>query len=157
MAPCRPPGPIPALTAALRASLRLFSLQVRGADGGVARFCLAQAAAVKAEVRARARRRLAGAAATDEPTTPETDVEVVRALRESGLPILILHGKQDRVVPVSNSRGLLAALGGARGESPRVRLCELDGCGHCPQEELPDLVSAAVSDFAAEHGLLASA
>ena len=58
---------------------------------------------------------------------------------------------------MSNSRGLLAALGGDRAQSPRVRLLELDGCGHCPQEELPEAVSAAVSEFAAEHGLLAPA
>ena len=45
--------------------------------------------------------------------------------------VLIIHGKQDRLVPASNSRRLVNML-------PNAELVELDVCGHMPQEEVPD-------------------
>lgn len=129
--------------------------QVRGAAGGVARFCLAQVGAVTSEARTSARRRVLGR--PPDVATPPSDAEVIAALRASGVPVLIIHGASDRVVPPSNSRRLLARLGGALGESGRVRLVELADCGHCPQEEMPERVAAVVSEFAAENGVLAAA
>ncbi len=81
-----------------------------------------------------------------------SDSEVVAALRACGVPILIIHGSDDRAVPLANSKRLLASLGG---KSSRASLLELPACGHCPQEELPEMVSEAIAAFAAEHGLLA--
>ena len=61
-----------------------------------------------------------------------SDAEAWAALRESGLPVLILHGAQDRIVPPGNSRRLLDTM-------PNAKLIELDDCGHCPQVDAPSL------------------
>lgn len=65
-------------------------------------------------------------------------------LDEVRVPVLIVHGLQDVVVPVEQSRDLVADLvhvpGGAR-------LVELDGCGHLPHEECPDAFRAAVETW----------
>ena len=95
-------------------------------------------------------------------SAPPSDAEVVAALRRAGVPILILHGENDLIIPAYNSRRLLKQLGGGAvgasgvpvpGDAP-VRLLELPACGHCPQEEMAEVVSAAIGDFAAEIGLL---
>ena len=65
----------------------------------------------------------------------------MRALREAEVPVLILHGTDDRLVPVSNSRRLAQQLG------PLATLVELPGCGHCPHEEYPERVAEEVSAF----------
>ena len=74
--------------------------------------------------------------------------EVVAALRRAGVPILILHGENDLIIPAYNSRRLLKQLGGGDvgasgvpvpGDAP-VRLLELPACGHCPQEEMAEVV-----------------
>lgn len=49
----------------------------------------------------------------------------------NAVQVLIIHGQQDRLVPVSNSRRLVQMLPGAE-------LVELSACGHLPHEELPD-------------------
>lgn len=54
------------------------------------------------------------------------------ALLDAQVPVLIVHGVQDRVVPITNSRALRTALGA------RCTLVELDGCGHVPHEECPE-------------------
>lgn len=54
--------------------------------------------------------------------------------------VLIIHGKQDRLVPASNSRRLVQML-------PNAELVELDACGHLPQEELPDQFLNAMQTF----------
>lgn len=46
--------------------------------------------------------------------------EVIERIRG---PVLLLHGRQDEIIPVSESRKLQAL-------SPRVRLLEIDGAGH---------------------------
>lgn len=50
--------------------------------------------------------------------------------------VLVVHGKQDRLVPLSNSRRLAKAVG--------ARCVEIDGCGHVPMEEAPIEFLAAV-------------
>jgi pimeloyl-ACP methyl ester carboxylesterase len=68
------------------------------------------------------------------------------ALAEGGAPTLLLHGDGDRIIPASNSRALAAAL-------PHAELEAVPACGHCPQEEAPDAVVAAIVRFARQHGL----
>ena len=46
------------------------------------------------------------------------------------VPVLLLWGEEDRLVPISNAQDYLAAL-------PDARLAALSGVGHLPQEEAP--------------------
>ena len=98
--------------------------QVAGAPRGVACALLAQAA------------RLAGTRPAD------TCAQLVAA----ELPILLVHGGRDRLVPPANSRALARALG--------AELLELPDCGHCPHEERPEAVAEAISAFARRHGMM---
>ena len=47
------------------------------------------------------------------------------------LPILLIWGRQDRMIPPSLGK-ILAKL------NPSIELVELDGVGHCPHDEFPD-------------------
>jgi pimeloyl-ACP methyl ester carboxylesterase len=57
------------------------------------------------------------------------------------LPVLIIHGLYDRLVPASNSQRLARML-------PGCELVLLDRCGHMPQEELPQIFVSLVAEFA---------
>jgi len=57
-----------------------------------------------------------------------------------GCPVLLVHGRDDRVVPVETS--LVVAQG-----RPRWRVEVLDGVGHVPMLEAPDLFLKFVQDF----------
>lgn len=54
--------------------------------------------------------------------------------------VLIIHGDNDRVVPVANSRKLAECL-------PGSRLVVMKNCGHVPHEEKPDEFSSIVAEF----------
>jgi pimeloyl-ACP methyl ester carboxylesterase len=71
---------------------------------------------------------------------------LVGRLRAAGRPVLIVHGAEDRIIPVANSRALAAALAGGAGGCV---LRELRGCGHCPLEQAPGDVVDAVAAFVA--------
>ncbi|GIL51728.1 hypothetical protein Vafri_7657 [Volvox africanus] len=60
----------------------------------------------------------------------------------TGLPVLIIHGLFDKLVPASNSQRLARML-------PGSELVLLDKCGHMPQEELPEIFVSLVAEFAA--------
>lgn len=60
--------------------------------------------------------------------------------RHPEIKVLIIHGKQDRLVPASNSRRLVKML-------PNAELVELDACGHIPQEEVPDQFTDVMQRF----------
>lgn len=70
----------------------------------------------------------------------EDDDALWSALAEAGVPVLIVHGRHDRVIPAWNSRRLAAAM-------PSARLVELDGCGHNVHEECPEQLAACVAEF----------
>lgn len=54
-------------------------------------------------------------------------------LSEVEMPVLVVTGAEDRVVPPESSRRLAEAL-------PDAELVVLEGCGHVPQEECADAV-----------------
>jgi len=59
-----------------------------------------------------------------------------RRLREIRIPVLIVHGRQDRVVSIDRAAELHRGIAGSR-------LVVLDGCGHWPfVERRPDFVDA---------------
>lgn len=55
-------------------------------------------------------------------------------------PVLLVWGERDRMVTCRGSRHLLAAL-------PDARYERLDGVGHCPQLEVPELVVDLLTGF----------
>lgn len=66
----------------------------------------------------------------------------VPALRSLHVPVLLLWGEQDRMIPIGNAADYLAAL-------PDARLVVLPGLGHVPQEESPAEALAPVRAFLA--------
>lgn len=60
-------------------------------------------------------------------------------LKKSSLPVLIIHGADDRIVPVGNSKQLAEYLG--------CELVIIEECGHIPQEEKPDQFVECIARF----------
>jgi pimeloyl-ACP methyl ester carboxylesterase len=56
------------------------------------------------------------------------------------LPVLVLHGTEDRLVPVENARLLAERI-------PDAELVLLDGAGHVYHSEQPEVADAAVLRF----------
>jgi pimeloyl-ACP methyl ester carboxylesterase len=65
-----------------------------------------------------------------------------RALKGLDLPVLLVHGRQDPVVPAAHCVELGAAL-------PRATVRWLESCGHFPQLEHPGTVNEWLGDFIA--------
>lgn len=65
---------------------------------------------------------------------------LVQRINACELPILIVHGSADRIVPIDNSRRLQQQL-------TRCKLVEIPECGHTPHEEWPVQFVQAVSAF----------
>jgi pimeloyl-ACP methyl ester carboxylesterase len=81
--------------------------------------------------------------------------ELVKASREPDLvpylagvrvPVLVVTGAEDRIVPAAQSRDLARDLGG-----DAVAFVELPGCGHLPHEECPVEFRAVVEDWLGAH------
>jgi pimeloyl-ACP methyl ester carboxylesterase len=68
--------------------------------------------------------------------------EAQAALRLATQPVLLLHGRQDRVIPFAHSQSALRL-------SPASRLQLVDDCGHTPQLEQPAVFNAALQDLVA--------
>lgn len=73
---------------------------------------------------------------------PDLDRLVAR-YRTIRSPVLLLWGREDRVVPLAVSACLRDAI-------PQARFVALDRCGHIPQEEWPDLTVSVLRGFMAE-------
>ncbi|MBK1646328.1 alpha/beta hydrolase [Thiocapsa imhoffii] len=67
-----------------------------------------------------------------------TPVTVSAQLAEVRVPVLMISGDQDQLVPIEDSRRVAAEL-------PQARFVELADCGHAPQEECPEAFRAAVN------------
>ncbi len=78
-----------------------------------------------------------------------TPVDVEERLSELQLPILVVAGDADRLVPLEDSQRVATQL---RGASLRV----LPGCGHVPHEECPEAFALAVDDWLADNPSLLS-
>ena len=68
------------------------------------------------------------------------DFDSFDRLGEIGCPTLVLHGTEDRLVPVANARLLAERI-------PAARLVLLEGAGHLYHSERADEADAAVVDF----------
>lgn len=66
--------------------------------------------------------------------------EVYRRLGRLSLPVLLLWGRNDRTLPLEQSRDILSAV-------PQTKLRIVENCGHIPHYEKPDEVNPMISDF----------
>lgn len=82
----------------------------------------------------------AGAASTASGSDMQLAQRLGRACASGELAVLIVHGKQDRLVPVGNSMRLAAAI-------PGCQVVLYDSCGHTPQEEMPLEFERDVAQF----------
>ncbi|MBN2554500.1 MAG: alpha/beta hydrolase [Anaerolineales bacterium] len=75
-----------------------------------------------------------------ELTIASQESDLSGRLGEFSLPILIITGDDDRIVPTADSVRLA-------GEIPGAELVVVPNCGHVPQEECPEAFLAAVDAF----------
>jgi pimeloyl-ACP methyl ester carboxylesterase len=77
-------------------------------------------------------------------TLASRDLDLADRLNEIGMPVLVVTGDDDRIVPTEESIRLA-------GELPDAGLAVIPACGHAPQEECPveflDAVRGFLSDF----------
>ena len=102
--------------------------QVRGASRGLASFV--------------------GAQLEGPPPEELAESDLASELARRGIPTLIIHGMNDRMVPIALSRGL------QRRQLQNATLVALDECGHVPHEEWPKEVSEIIADFLVSEELL---
>jgi len=67
-------------------------------------------------------------------------VDIGARLDQVRVPVLVITGDQDKLVPVADTRRVAQAIAGAS-------LTVLPGCGHAPQEECPGEFMGAVTDW----------
>jgi len=63
-------------------------------------------------------------------------------LRKISVPVLLLHGDKDRLVPIAAARGAAAA-------NPQWRFAVAHGVGHVPQLEVPEWTAEQILDWLA--------
>jgi len=71
---------------------------------------------------------------------PEILAAIDAALPTITIPVLIIWGRQDKILPVRQARSALERL-------PKARLNLLDECGHFPMLEHPHVFNALVREF----------
>ncbi|MBN2548001.1 MAG: alpha/beta hydrolase [Anaerolineales bacterium] len=75
-------------------------------------------------------------------TTASQDLNLDQQLDQLKLPVLVITGDDDRIVPTEDSIRLA-------GELPNAELVVIPACGHVPHEECPQAFLEAVLDFLA--------
>jgi pimeloyl-ACP methyl ester carboxylesterase len=78
-----------------------------------------------------------------ELTAASTESDLDERIPEIMLPVLVVTGDDDRIVPVEQSLHLADSL-------PNAQVSVLPACGHLPQEECPGEFMQAVDDFMLE-------
>jgi pimeloyl-ACP methyl ester carboxylesterase len=71
---------------------------------------------------------------------PQFGPKVSTVLPEIERPILLIWGRQDRMVPAGFAQ-IFADL------NPRLHLVELDEAGHCPHDECSGIVNQTIRDW----------
>jgi pimeloyl-ACP methyl ester carboxylesterase len=75
-----------------------------------------------------------------ELTKANTASNLANRLDQINIPVLVISGAEDQIVPVENSERLAAEL-------PNADLVIIDQCGHLPQEECPQDFLQAIIQF----------
>jgi pimeloyl-ACP methyl ester carboxylesterase len=70
-------------------------------------------------------------------------------LRTIAVPVLLLHGDQDRLVPIASARTAAAA-------NPMWRFEVARGVGHVPQLEVPEWTLSQILDWMETDGAAAA-
>jgi len=70
----------------------------------------------------------------------ETFAQLVALSEKEKIPILIVHGENDKLIPVNNSVDLVGSL-------PTARMVQFEQCGHIPHEESPERFLDAIERF----------
>jgi len=70
----------------------------------------------------------------------DNNIDFLDKLSEINIPVLVVTGKNDIIVPEANSQKLNSIL-------KNSRLVIVDSCGHIPHEEKPDVFVDAVRNF----------
>ncbi len=78
-------------------------------------------------------------------TKASSDPGIIKRLQELQLPVLIIHGEQDSIVPLKQSLQLDEEL-------PSSRLEVFDDCGHVPHEECPQQSARVILEFLSSIG-----
>lgn len=71
---------------------------------------------------------------------PKFSPSVRSILSNIRTPVLLLWGKQDRMIPAASARQFLKY-------NPNLRLIELDNAGHCAHDECPERVNAELVNW----------
>ena len=128
MAYCDPTKLTPEMVSRYR-----WPAKVRTADAGVARFTVAQVLSTigsamrrsaPSGTRARGDGESEGSRRTEEAlmASRRSDGELIEQLRDLRVPVLLVHGVEDAIVPIANSRRLAERLGCPLVELPRCGL-----------------------------------
>jgi pimeloyl-ACP methyl ester carboxylesterase len=72
--------------------------------------------------------------------TLDLTVDTLARLSDLTLPVHVMWGNEDRLLPSWHSRQLIEAIAGAKGTP-------IDGCGHLPMVVAPEAFSSAVTAF----------
>lgn len=131
-----PNGVSPALVNAYR-----LPQLVKGWEAGMLRFLYARMSILSPVMRG-----LAPSAAEGDDSQLGRFAATVAA---AGIPVLLIHGADDALVPLRNSQALESLVPGAQ-------LVVLPRCGHTPQEEMPQRVSDEVDAFLRARGVVGS-
>jgi pimeloyl-ACP methyl ester carboxylesterase len=65
------------------------------------------------------------------------------SLSRAAMPVLVVWGREDRLIPVAYADDLLA-------EFPRARLVVMEGCGHVPMADCPEAFDREMLGFLEE-------
>ncbi|KAI8475513.1 MAG: Alpha/Beta hydrolase protein [Monoraphidium minutum] len=114
---------------------------VKGWESGMVRFLLARLGA-RGSGGAAAAAASAGAAAGGGLEDAGLAQRLAAAVAKHKIPVLIVHGAGDKLIPVSNTLNLARMLPGAR-------VAIVKRSGHCPQEEVPEGFLQIVDSFLA--------
>jgi len=91
------------------------------------------------------------AALVRQASQPDYCPDIPAMLRRSRLPILLVWGRDDRLVPPKVARPDAFAQ-----YSDRLALREIAPAGHCPHDECPEVFDALVTEWIETEGLAAS-
>lgn len=75
-----------------------------------------------------------------ELTLASSESQLAERVGEFNLPVLIITGDDDRIVPTEQSLRLAE-------EIPGAKLAVIPQCGHVPHEECPEVVMQAITEF----------
>ncbi len=73
-------------------------------------------------------------------TQPNFAQSVKQLLPNVSVPILLIWGKQDRMIPFYFAPKFAQL-------NPKITLIELEGVGHCPHDECPDIFNKEVLNW----------